>query len=229
MAIEQKIKDIAKQLNSMSIDLSSEAAQEKMSIIAQQMKISAENFIFKSTQYGEKTLTVLAQKIEHNRKIRNSLKETTRGKDFNVLLSANDEYQKTKEELSAMLKTKEVAKIFEIAEEFQLDMNTLLGQEVKLVYVYENNMGEPELYILKDTDLLTADVQSRRADIAGRFAEKKINEAIENLKNQHLTEHIEKLLIQEKTKYDEQGAKDTYKESMSRYRYSRTKKLRFVM
>ena len=227
MAIDAKIKEIAKELHELSDEEAAKASHEALSAIAEAMKNSAVIFQAKVKEYNENVLNNLSKKIKDNKDIRNSLK--SQGKVGKDILSSNEKYIKTREEISEILHSNKVKEIFAIAEEFQNDLNILLGQEVQLIYVYENDIGEPEMYVIKDTDLLMADQQSRGSGVAGRFNASVFKNAINDLKQNDINKHIEKMVKTQEPKYNEEGAKKTYMESMRRYRYSRTKQLRFIM
>lgn len=147
--------------------------------------------------------------------------------DFTELLKARSRYTKmvkngqiSDEDIIQLAHTKALiadflqgdipARLYNTAFAFQQLLNTVLGQTIKMVYVFPGKEG-PELYEILNNDLLKFDTSSRHQLVA-RY----------NANTKNFQSALKKLELTEKTiNYDPKGLTNTYNETVRRYNISR--------
>ncbi len=140
-------------------------------------------------------------------------------RDKNVY-SIMEEYIKNKDQINSFLISDIPRKIYESSFRFQEKVNTFLGQEIIMTFVYDGAEG-PELYRMRGEDLLNYDYSSG-GKLAARYR------VTQNMLSD--TSVLEKLkTTSEKMNFNEAGLKTTYREVLDRYRISRTHNRRVVL
>lgn len=147
--------------------------------------------------------------------------------DFTALLKARSKYTKmakngqmtehdvlqlthTRALISDFLQGDIPKRLYETAFAFQQLLNSVLGQTVKMVYVFQGKEG-PELYEVLNEDILSFDTSSRHQLVA-RY----------NANSKNFQSALKKLELTEKTtNYDPKGLINTYNETVRRYNISR--------
>ena len=124
-----------------------------------------------------------------------------------------DEYIKNKDQINTFLISDIPRKIYEASFRFQESVNAFLEQEIIMTFVYDGEDG-PELYRMKGEDMLAYDYSSQ-GKLAARYR------VTQNMLSDKSV--LEKLkTVTEKTNFNEEGLKSTYKEVLERYRISKT-------
>lgn len=219
-----ELNKIASQLQKMAVDESAAEITEAQRLESiPEIKAIANNFIEKMNSYTEE-IEIFRTKLKKQRDYHRQIK------DKKVLGKKQlAEYEDLKKYIGDFLKSTTVKEMLETAEQFQIDINGVLGQVVKTVYVYQNEEGYPELYEITGTEILTPDIASRSNNIAARF---RLDGAIKNLNLNTADEHMKKVIRSiggSDYNFNKSNLDDAYVETMNRYRYSRTKNLRWVM
>ena len=147
--------------------------------------------------------------------------------DFTALLKARSRYVKmaksgqmseydvlqlshTRSLISDFLQGDIPKRLYETAFAFQQLLNSVLGQTVKMVYVFQGKEG-PELYEVLNEDILSFDTSSRHQLVA-RY----------NASSKNFQSALKKLELTEKTtNYDPKSLINTYNETVRRYNISR--------
>ena len=216
-----ELNKIASQLQKMAVDESAAEITEVQRLESiPEIKAIANNFIEKMNSYTEE-IEIFRTKLKKQRDYHRQIK------DKKVLGKKQlAEYEDLKKYIGDFLKSTTVKEMLETAEQFQIDINGILGQIVKTVYVYQNEEGYPELYEITGTEILTPDIASRSNNIAARF---RLDGAIKNLNLNTADEHMKKAIRSiggSDYNFNKSNLDDAYVEAMNRYRYSRTKNLR---
>ena len=148
--------------------------------------------------------------LSHQRAIRKNYKN-----NYNTI----EEYIQGREQQYAFLHSDIPKRFYESTFNFQTALNNCLEQKIVMVYVYENTNGEPELYEILNEDILKFDVASRSNNFIARYQPTKNN----------LENSMKRLQIDSILNFNLPALKNTYKETLFRYRCSRKKNNRIVL
>lgn len=134
--------------------------------------------------------------------------------DYNTI----QQYIEGKNQVKAFLNSDIPKRLYEESMIFQNILNNFLGQQITMVFVFQNTDGEPELYEITSEDVLKYDYSSSNTLVA-RY--KGDNEALNN--------SMKKLQLTADWNFNLSGLKSTYIEVMFRYRCSRKINQRIVL
>lgn len=130
-----------------------------------------------------------------------------------------DTYIQGRQQQTKFLKGDIPKRYYAAANKFQNIINEVIGQKVVTIYVYENN-GVADLYEIKNNEVLKFDVTSRGYNFVGRY-----NPNLNDLQNA-----MSKLSFDDEPfQFNLEGLKNTYRETLFRYRTSRKHNNRIVL
>ncbi len=203
--LEESTADIItnEQLNAIDTPL-----KDAVEIDIQQLRAAANEYLIEVS-----ALSVEIQQFQ------NLLQRQRNLRRANANYSEIEEYIQNKEQQSVFLRSDIPKRFYAATFKFQAALNAFIGQKVVMVFVYENNNGEPELYEIKDEDLLKYDVASRTNNFVARY----------NPTQKDLETSMERLKVDEAFNFNLIGLKTTYKEVLFRYRVSRKHNNRIVL
>lgn len=204
--IDEKTKDnvINEQFNGVDKIIQNEFAPDVLQLKTAAQLYLSELEIMKIEIDNFKTL------LKRQKEIRKNFK-----KDYNTI----DEYIQNREIQSTFLHSDIPKRFYQATFKFQEELNKCLGQEVVMVYVYENSDGEPELYEIKNEDVLRFDVASRTANFTARYQP--------SMKD--FGSSLQRLQTDSVLNFNLSNLQNTYKEMLFRYRSSRKKNNRIVL
>lgn len=214
--LSAEARKIASQLEEMAIDEVSLGITEEMKQNSVPILKDAAHSLINLLESVKPEIALFKKRLADQKKFRNNLKADW---DQNA-------YEISRKQTADFLHGDLVRQMLAGAEEFQIKMNEVLGQEVRTIYVYQDEEGNPELYLISGTEVLSPDVASRTHNVVGRF---KLDNAIKNLSTATGDAHIQKLAMSMDYKFNKENLDAAYVESVSRYNYSRQQKKRFVM
>ena len=204
---QREIISIANQLDEMSLDEAGQEFVDKMNTeVVPDIKEIANNFINKMNSYT-KDIEIFKEQLKKQRDYRKQIKNNKKGSSDPALLK----YKELQEQTSAFLKSNTVKTMLAEAEKFQIEMNALIGQVVKTIYVYQDEEGNPELHEISGTELLSPSVSSRTQNIVGRF---RLDNAIKDLDATTTNEHIKRLIQSNDYVFNKPNLDEAYKESV---------------
>lgn len=129
-----------------------------------------------------------------------------------------EEYIRGKEQVRSFLNSDIPKRLYEESMNFQQVLNNFLGQQVTMVFVYENSDGEPELYEITSEDVLKYDYSSSNKLVARyRGDADALNHAMKRLQ------------LTADWNFNLSGLKATYAETLYRYRCSRQVNKRIIL
>ena len=187
-------------------------------IIEQQVK----QFNNKIKKYAQKFLDVITKDKQALEQFSENLKrqQLTVKQIQKASTDSTFEWRTQIENRKMMLKRDYYRQMIQAALTFQNQLNQLLGQIVQLVYVYQDDRGNPVLYSLDQNSLKSALIyQSNKGKIMGRFREN------ENFKS-YLTELSNYDLSDE---FNIDFFNYTYKQTIWRFNYGHKKKTDLIM
>lgn len=129
-----------------------------------------------------------------------------------------DEYIRGKEQVKAFLNSDIPKKLYEESMNFQQILNNFLGQKVVMVFVFENEQGEPELYEITSEDVLKYDYSSSNTLVARYRGD-----------SDALNHAMKRLQLTADWNFNLSNLKATYIETLYRYRCSRRINQRIVL
>ena len=129
-----------------------------------------------------------------------------------------EEYIRGKEQVRSFLNSDIPKKLYEESMNFQQVLNNFLGQQVTMVFVYENSDGEPELYEITSEDVLKYDYSSSNTLVARYRGD-----------SDALNHAMKRLQLTADWNFNLSGLKATYAETLYRYRCSRQVNKRIIL
>ena len=156
----------------------------------------------------QEKITKFEQLLRHQKKLRRSVS------NYRNL----EEYIQGRNKVRAFLDSDTPKKLYQKSMNFQQILNQFLGQQVKMIFVFENSEGEPELYEITSEDVLKYDYSSSNSLVA-RY--RKDSDA--------LNHSMKRLQLTTNWNFNFPGLKATYIETLYRYRCSRQVKKRIVL
>lgn len=164
-----------------------------------ELKQAAKNFLTQS-----ESLQTSIQNIEAILKEQQKTRHSMGKKEYSVL----QKYIDNRNKIRTFLHGEDLSKLWALVAEFQMQLNSFIGQKVEMVYVFVDNNNEPVLYEMENTNILKGDY-SRSNRVIARYRATQTN--FEN--------DLKRIVLDDKD-YNMTGvanATATYQEIMTRY------------
>jgi len=128
-----------------------------------------------------------------------------------------DEYIANRTYVSDFLQSGIPQSLYQATFDFQQIVNNFLGQKVQTIFVYENDDGTPDLYDINEEQILNFDYSSRNKLVA-RY----------QVNNRNFQSALTKFTQDNVNEVGISNLKNTYKESMARFRVSKVKRVMWL-
>jgi len=203
MRTNDEILALARQLQEAADELTEAELQNIQKSLKEELYLGAKKFLNEVEQLYVKVVD-LEVLFKRQKALRHSL-----GKES---YQQSEEYIQLKNQVNYLLAQTNLAQeYYRIHFDFQTIVNAVLGQQIQMVYVFDDGSG-PELYDLSGHDLLTFEASSS-AKLNARYPSTAQGMQQLDLMRQNNS----------KWNFSLSGLKDTYKEVIRRYRYSKSK------
>lgn len=194
--------NVAEQMMQQINQESEKVIKEEIDPIVTKLRLAAEKYLGE-VEYFRTEVERFETILKHQKQIRKSTS----------LAGQEDVYEQNKEWINEFLHSQIPQEIYTAAFTFQNILNEALDQKIKMVFVYQDDEGNPELYELTSEDILTFGYSSR-GKLVGQY--RSIKDSSGALKS-----GVERLVLDEERNYSQTGLDTTYKEVFNRYRDSR--------
>lgn len=199
--------DLARKLEEIKLNGSEEALEEIQNKLNETLYQSALTFKNATERLTSKIID-LEKLFQRQKDLRKSIEES----EGEGAYRKSQEYIQQKQAINAKMMEDDLAKEwYHIHFAFQEALNAVLGQKIQMVFVYDNGV-EPELYDLMGHDLLTYEASSS-AKLNARYPA--VANSMEVLDLIHKNDN--------NWKFSLSGLKNTYREVIHRYHYSKEK------
>lgn len=185
--------------------------KEEVDPIVLKLRLAAEKYLGE-VEYFRLEVERFETTLKHQKQIRKLLSPTPQ--DASI-------YEQNKDEIKKFLQSQIPSSLYQSAFEFQTILNEALDQKIKMIFVYENEEGFPELYEITSEDFLTYGYTSR-GKLTGQYR------SIKDTSGQ-LKDSVQRLILDEEPKYSKTGLDNTYRDVLNRYRDSRKYNQRVVV
>lgn len=169
-----------------------------------ELKVAALNYLATINSARERVKRI-EDLLNHQKALRHSKPDT---------YEESKKYIDNKKKISNFLKGQQIKKLYKESFKFQEQVNKALGQNIKMMYVYENK-GIPEIYEMKSEKFLKF----------GYSSSNKIKGYYEFTKKQLESRAFQKMEIADNVNFDLNNLNITYQEIVKRYQDNKKSKL----